>query len=143
MKGIKIRKQTRMFCAKQSWHVIADRRIFFRSEWEAKFAKFLQFLKEQNVIKEWEHEPETFWFEEIKRGTRSYLPDFKVTRTDGTHYWVEVKGYFDSKSLTKIKRFGKYYPKEELVVVTKKWFLESKNRFFYGKESKQKTQVAL
>lgn len=74
------------------------------------------------IIKAWEHEPKTFWFNEIKRGTRSYLPDFKVTVPDGSHYWVEVKGYFDSKSLTKIKRFNKYYPQERLLVVSKEWF---------------------
>lgn len=74
------------------------------------------------IIKTWEHEPQIFWFNEIKRGTRSYLPDFKVTLSDGSHYWVEVKGYFDSKSLTKIKRFHKYYPGEKLIVVSKEWF---------------------
>lgn len=74
------------------------------------------------IIKGWEHEPKCFWFNEIKRGTRSYLPDFKVSLHDGSHYWVEVKGYFDSKSLTKIKRFRKYYPQEKLVVVSKEWF---------------------
>jgi hypothetical protein len=74
------------------------------------------------VIKEWEHEPKTFWFEEIKRGTRSYLPDFKVTYWDGNHEWIEVKGYFDRKSLTKIKRFRKYYPQEILRIIDSEWF---------------------
>jgi hypothetical protein len=82
-------------------------------------------LKEQKQIEEWEHEPQTFWFEEIKRGTRSYLPDFKITRFEGSHYWVEIKGYLDSKSLTKIKRFRKYYPQEELIVLGKEWFAKN------------------
>jgi formylmethanofuran dehydrogenase subunit A len=50
------------------------------------------------------------------------MPDFLVTKTDGTTYWVEVKGYMDAKSLTKIKRFKKYYPLETLVVVDADWF---------------------
>jgi hypothetical protein len=79
-------------------------------------------LKEAEKIKEWEHEPQTFWFETIKRGVRSYLPDFKVTLHDGTHYWVEVKGYMDAKSHTKLKRFAKYYPKEKLILMTGDWF---------------------
>ena len=82
----------------------------------------MQALKQKGAIAEWEHEPQTFWFTEIKRGTRSYLPDFKITNQDGTHYWVEVKGYLDAKSRTKIRRFRKYYPSEQLVVVNEQFF---------------------
>lgn len=85
----------------------------------------MQLLKEQGEISDWEHESKTFWFEEIRRGTRSYLPDFKVTRPCGSHYWIEVKGYLDCKSRTKIKRFRKYYPEEELVVLGEKWFADN------------------
>jgi len=119
---------TRTFRAKQGWRVIADRRIYFRSEWEVKVAKYLQVLKQAGKIKEWEHEPHTFWFNEIKRGTRSYLPDFRVTRPDRTHYWVEVKGYMDRKSQTKLKRLKKYYPEEELVLLDEGWFLRNLNK---------------
>lgn len=79
-------------------------------------------MKEQKIILDWEYEPQTFWFEKIKRGTRSYLPDFKIYRNNSSHYWVEVKGYMDQKSRTKIKRFGLYYPEEELLVIDKEWF---------------------
>ena len=41
---------------------------------------------------------------------------------DGFQYWIEVKGYMDAKSATKIKRFRKYYPGELLEVVEKDWF---------------------
>jgi len=115
-------RKSRVYRSIQGWKTIGGRKIYFRSNWEVKFAKYLQWLKEQNQIKEWEHEPETFWFEKIKRGVRSYMPDFKVTRLDDTHYWVEVKGYMDKKSHTKIKRFGLYYPKEQLVIVNEEWF---------------------
>lgn len=115
--GSKIRTYPR-----QRWEKIGDKDIYCRSNWEASFARYLQWLKIKNQIKEWEYEPQTFWFEKIKRGTRSYLPDFKVTKLDGTHYWVEVKGYMDRKSLTKIKRFKKYYPSEELFIKDRSWF---------------------
>lgn len=93
---------------------------YYRSAWEANYARYLQWLKEQKVILDWEHEPQVFWFEHIKRGSRSYTPDFKVTELDGTHIWHEVKGYYDSVSKTKIKRFRKYYPEEQLILIASK-----------------------
>jgi hypothetical protein len=57
----------------------------------------------------WEFEPKTFYFEDIKRGCVSYTPDFYLPEEDK---WVEVKGWMDSKSKTKIKRFKKYFPEE-------------------------------
>ena len=108
--------------AHQGWKEIDGRKIYFRSDWEFQFAVYLQGLKAAGGIKDWEHEPKTFWFDAIKRGTRSYLPDFKVTNHDGSWHWVEVKGYMDAKSLTKIKRFRKYYPEEALYIIDQKWF---------------------
>jgi hypothetical protein len=92
---------------------------------EVKVATNLQMLLDGLKIRNWEYEPKTFWFEAIKRGVRSYKPDFKVTELDGTHYWIEVKGYLDSKSKTKIKRFQKYYPDEKLFLFGKDWFLKN------------------
>lgn len=89
---------------------------FFRSAWEANYARYLNFLKSRGQIKDWQYEPDTFWFHEIKRGTRSYLPDFKVLE-DGRHYYVEVKGWMDQKSRTKLDRMAKYYPAEEVRLV--------------------------
>lgn len=106
------------------WSEINDKKYYFRSKWEVQFAKYLDYLKRINQIFDWDYEPQTFWFEEIKRGVRSYKPDFKISRMDGTHYWAEVKGYMDSKSKTKIKRFKKYYPQEELQIIDRKWFIK-------------------
>lgn len=80
------------------------------------------------MIYSWEHEPHTFWFEDIKRGVRSYLPDFKVVDNDMSHHWIEVKGYWDSKSITKIKRFRKYYPKENIILIDSKWFAANSSK---------------
>lgn len=87
---------------------------FFRSAWEANYARYLNYI---NV--EWDFEPKTFIFEQIKRGTRSYTPDFYLTEEDR---WIEVKGWFSSKDKTKLKRFKKYYPKEfkKITLVIKK-----------------------
>ena len=110
---------------KQEWKVIDGRSIFFRSRWEFRYALYLQLLKEKGQIKDWQHEPKTFWFEGIKRGTNNYKPDFLVTHVNGSEEWIEVKGYMDSKSATKIKRMAKYFPDIKLRVVDKSFF--SKN----------------
>ena len=116
------------FNASAGWREIAGKRMYFRSKWEANYARFLEFLECCSSIAKWEHEPYTFWFEGIKRGVVSYLPDFKVTRVDGTHYWVEVKGHFDARSVTKLKRMAKYHPKEQVMVVDKSWFQANTRR---------------
>lgn len=108
--------------AYSAWHEIGGKRHYFRSKWEANFARYLQFCKENDHIFDWEYEPETFWFTEIKRGVRSYKPDFKRYNSETQWDWIEVKGYMDSRSLTKIKRFRKYYPKEILLVYDAEWF---------------------
>ncbi len=86
---------------------------------ELQYARKLEHLKTIGAIKDFEHEPRVFWFLEIKRGIRCYLPDFRVDHLDGKSEYHEVKGYMDRKSATKIKRFRKYYPEERLVVLMK------------------------
>ncbi|MCW3110540.1 MAG: hypothetical protein JWQ09_5046 [Segetibacter sp.] len=99
---------------------IGGREIFVRSSWEANIAAYLEFIKSKEEILEWEYEPKTFWFEKIKRGVRSYKPDFLITRLNGTQYYEEVKGYMDARSKTKINRMRIYHPKVEIHVLDKK-----------------------
>lgn len=112
---------------KAAWRDIGDRRIFARSRWEANYARFLEFRKSQKEILDWEHEGETFWFEKIRRGCRSYLPDFTVTLLDGTKEYHEVKGWMDARSKTKLKRMAKYHPTIQIKLVQKDWFQANKN----------------
>lgn len=112
----------------RGWREIGGKRVYFRSGWEMKYAYYLEWQKKFRIIKDWEHEPKTFWFEGIKRGCVTYLPDFKVTFLDGTHEWIEVKGYMDAKSKTKIKRFAKYYPQERLRIVDAAWFAKNRSK---------------
>ena len=73
------------FCnIKRGYFDINGKKMFFRSKWEANYACYLDFLVKQKQIKKWEYEPDCFIFEEIKFGTRSYRPDFKVTNNDGS-----------------------------------------------------------
>ena len=113
---------------KQKWVKFKGKKIFARSGWEANVARYLEWLKSSTIILDWLHEPQTFWFEGIKRGCVSYLPDFKVINIDGSHYWIEVKGRMDSKSRTKIKRFKKYYPNEPIRVLDSKWYYANRDK---------------
>lgn len=94
---------------------------YFRSSWEANYARYLNFLLKHNEIYKWEFEPDTFIFEAIKRGTRSYLPDFKIWETsDSQPYYVEIKGWMDAKSKTKLDRMEKYFPQIKIILLQKK-----------------------
>lgn len=126
---MKVQKiQKRIPNSHKAWYEIDGRSFYFKSKWEVQFAEYLTFLKKNKSIKDWEYESKTFWFESIKRGTRSYLPDFKVIKEDGSHYWAEVKGYLDPRSKTKLRRFAKYYPREELFVFNGEWFKKNKEK---------------
>lgn len=117
---------------KQQWATIAEGKTFyFRSQWEVNYAKFLQFLKEHKDIKDWEFEPDTFWFETIQRGVRSYLPDFKVFENNGDIIYYEVKGWMDDKSKTKLKRMKKYYPKIKLKLIQSHQYNEILKKFSF------------
>ena len=97
--------------------------IYFRSSYEANYARYLNFLiKNTGEIKRWEFEKQTFEFTKIKRGTRTYLPDFKVYFADGHIEYHEVKGWDYPKGITARKRFAKYFPHLKLVLINEEFF---------------------
>lgn len=96
---------------------IEGKKMFFRSKWEANYALYLNFLVKQKLILKWEFEAESFLFDKIKSGTRTYRPDFKVYNLDGTHEFHEVKGWMDPRSATKLKRMKKYFPEIKVILV--------------------------
>lgn len=108
--------------AKAQWVTLGGIKFYARSQWEANYAHYLEFQKQQSLITSWQHEPETFWFKGIKRGVCSYLPDFKIENLDKTSEFHEVKGWMDAKSKTKIRRMKKYHPKTVLIVRDSAWF---------------------
>lgn len=116
---------------KAGWREIGGKRKYFRSRWEANYARYLEFLKIHGEIKEWEHECEVFWFEGIKRGCMSYLPDFKVTNKNDSTEFHEVKGWMDERSKTKINRMRIYHPTVKLVLIQEAWF-RANNRKLNG-----------
>lgn len=131
MKGLKTREKNGTLNPmrdktswKAGWREIGGYKKYYRSRWEANYARYLQWLKELGEIKDWLHEPDTFWFEGIMRGVRSYLPDFKITENGGGILYHEVKGWMDDKSKTKIKRMKKYHPRVRLIVIATKEYME-------------------
>ena len=103
--------------SKAGWWDNGDKRYYMRSSWEHNYAWYLEWLKARGEIKDWEYEPDTFWFENIRRGVRSYLPDFKVVQPNGSVEYHEVKGWLDPKSKTKLARMAKYYPQVKMVLI--------------------------
>jgi len=95
--------------------------VYFRSSTEANQARYFKFLK----IK-FQYEQKTFLFPGIRKGTVSYTPDFYLPSEDR---WVEVKGFMDPKSKTKLKRFKKYYPDEfkKLTIIIRDPWSEGKS----------------
>ena len=91
--------------------------VHYRSKWERNVARYLNELVRRGLLVRVTFEEETMWFPAVSRGVRSYTPDFKCTRPDGTFYYVEVKGWMDPKSKTKLKRAKLYYPDREIQVV--------------------------
>ena len=98
---------------------VGSRKITFKSKAELSFAEHLEFLRESGQIQYWSYEPHgsTFWFERIRRGVRSYKADFLVVTNSREVQWYEIKGYLDSRSVTKLKRMRKYYPDIRIVLV--------------------------
>ncbi len=105
---------------KQGYREVGGKKVFFRSSWEYNYALYLQYQKELGKILDWFFESDVFWFDGIKRGCVSYKPDFKVIRPDGSVYFIEIKGWMDKASKTKLKRMAKYHPEVELVLIDSK-----------------------
>lgn len=102
---------------KAGWREIGGKRCYFRSRWEANYARYLEWQKRRGDIAEWEYEPTTFYFEGLKRGKNNYKPDFLVMANDETKRYHEVKGYMDKRSKTLLDRMRRYYPDVPLEVI--------------------------
>jgi hypothetical protein len=96
--------------------------IIFRSNWEAKYAKFL----DKNKIP-YEYEPNTFNVEIFWKGnivTRQYTPDFYLLNT---HKYKEIKGLWRNEGLSKLKfeAFKKQYPNWDITLINNTHFFNS------------------
>lgn len=115
----------------KGWRNVGINRCYFKSLWEINYACYLEFLKQNGNIKNWEYEPRTFRFpkEDYDAGPYLYCPDFRVTENNGVTRWHEVKGWLNTTSKKKIKRFHKHHPKEgKILLIGKQWFAEASKK---------------
>lgn len=110
-----------------------DGRVYtFRSGWESNYASYLDWLKKQKKIKDWEYEPmPRYEFIVTENGRQralslGYLPDFCVTNNDGSFYLIELKGR--SQGMMKLKRMKKFYPKIRIELIQAKEYNELKRK---------------
>jgi hypothetical protein len=92
---------------------------YFRSRWEANYARYLNWLVKQGEIEKWEYETDTFEFVPVKRGNKFYTPDFKIFNRDGSIEYHEIKGWMDNDSRVRLTRMARYYPQVKLIVIEK------------------------
>ena len=98
------------YTAKASWVELGGQRFYARSIAEKNHAHGLELQRMSDLIASWKHEPETFYFPDVKRGSVSYKPDFAVVGLDGRTTYHEVKGRWDRKSVEKIRLMARHYP---------------------------------
>jgi hypothetical protein len=96
-----------------------DLGIYVRSRWEANYGRYLNWMISRGEIRLWEYEKDRFDFP-VKRGGRSYTPDFKVTENNGDIIYHEVKGWMDPKSKTRMKRMAHYHPEIRIILIGEK-----------------------
>lgn len=101
-----------------------DLDMYFRSSWEANVARILN-----NLELAWEYEPKRFYFPDTGDGVLSYCPDFYIPDAD---IWIEVKGWMDEKSITRLRKFSESYPFESsrLIVINEPLYLDMIKRFY-------------
>jgi hypothetical protein len=90
---------------------------YFRSRWEANYARYLNWMVANKQIRAWEYEPVTLVFHGQTRGPISICPDFRVTEKDGRKVFHEVKGWMDPVSKSKLRKMAKHYPEHQILLI--------------------------
>lgn len=86
-----------------------DLQLILRSSWEANIARILNHLRVK-----WEYEKESFLLElDENLIPRSYLPDFFLNK----NVIIEVKGFWDERSLEKVALFKEKYREYKLLII--------------------------
>jgi hypothetical protein len=108
MNKIRVRREFRNI---RSRTIIGGAGYVFDSKFEMKWARYLQFLKEQEEILEWYYHPVKFDFRsfDYKNKPYVYTPDFSVIENDGSLMYHEAKGYIETKDISRLRRANKHY----------------------------------
>ena len=100
---------------------IDGQRCYFRSRWEANYARYLGFYEPPETLRSGSTSQRHSGLR-LPRGCALFCPDFRVTENDGRVTYHEVKGWMDDRSVTKIKRMRIYHPSVKLIVIEKKGY---------------------
>lgn len=123
-----MKRAGRVLAAKAGWAVVGEQRLYFRSQRERRHAEMLELQRRAGTIASWEHEPHRFWFDGVRAGVTSYLPDFRVVYPDGRVEYHEVKGWMDPRSITALRRMQRYHPDVRIVLFGARMPPEKKRR---------------
>jgi len=93
-----------------------DLNCFFRSTWEANYARYLNFIGIN-----WKYESVTY---ELGNSI-SYTPDFILE--DGIH--IEIKGWLTKKGAEKLSLFKTLHPSVNLLIIDREKYNEIKSRY--------------
>jgi len=105
----------------------ADLGLYFRSRWEANYARYLKWLEGRGDIRGWGYETAEWQFP-VKRGVRFYKSDFEVIENDGRVAYYEVKGWMDQRSRTALDRMARYYPEVRIIVIDRAAYREIESK---------------
>lgn len=97
--------------------------IYFRSMWEANYARYLNIINEFGYIKSWSYENKIFPLY-ADHMPRTYCPDFEVVLSDNSIEFHEVKGFMDERSLIKLTAMEALHPEVCVRVIGKTEYLE-------------------
>jgi len=89
-----------------------DLNQFFRSSWEANYARILNFEEIP-----WEYEKHSFF---VRKLNKYYTPDFYLSKFN---LFVEIKGYFCFSDKVLIKEFCKQY-KKKITIIDEKSYIK-------------------
>lgn len=91
----------RIYHGKGSWYINNDKKVWMRSSWEVKYAKYL----DKNNIK-WEFEPRIFDLL-VNQKECSYRHDFYLPESN---CYIEIKGWWRDDAKEKYEHFILQYP---------------------------------
>ena len=100
----------------------------FKSAWEANIALVLEYERLLGNIDGWAYEATTFSFKYDGNGVRNYKPDFDIYR-NGKTYHIEVKGWVDEKTKTKMALMQRYYPNDVIYIMGEKEYRSIKAKY--------------
>ncbi len=91
---------------------VGGKKCHFRSGLEYQWALYLEFLKRNREIRDWQFEKKLFNFQDFgyKKGPFMYRPDFTITGKDGLVFYQECKGHHDGATNAKFQRVAKCFP---------------------------------